>query len=84
MPRTFAVRVAKQEALRLLAEAMRRKQDEFKEEKKRYPEEKDKIDLENAKLLAEFKSQVAKAKHLKDISTLRSPSTLQLISTIIV
>lgn len=67
MPRTFAVRVAKQEAIRLLAEAMRKKQAQFKDDLATYEKEDKKREEDDAKAFVKWQADIAKIKSPEDL-----------------
>ena len=64
---TFAVKVAKQEAIRLLGEAMRRKQAEFAVTKAEYKERIKEIDKEDKDNWEKFQQRVAKSKKADEL-----------------
>lgn len=63
---TFAVKVAKMEAIRLLGEAMRKKQADFVIEKAEYAKKMKEIDDKEVIELKEFQKRVSKLKNLDD------------------
>lgn len=71
--KTFSVRVAKQEAIRLLGEAMRRKQEDFPKVKAEHAEKVKEIEAKNDKKLKKFKAEITQAKTPADMNTLRAP-----------
>jgi hypothetical protein len=70
---TFAVRVAKAEAIRLLGKAIRKKQADFAQDKLDYADKIKQWKITDAKQKSEYIKVVKRAKTLRDLVSLRAP-----------